>query len=142
MQVTVGANRGQFVPGVRQGNTDAGEKEAATRGVYGVYSVQDFWLRKHFIQKHFEAADMFVSPSEFLRQRYVDWGIPADFIRVIENGVDAQAFGDVAQGTNSRNRILFVGSMNYHANMEGAQYFVRTVWPMVHAQFPQWRRLD
>ena len=50
------------------------------------HSVQDFWLRKHFIQKHFEAADMFISPSEFLRQRYVDWGIPADYITVIENG--------------------------------------------------------
>jgi glycosyltransferase involved in cell wall biosynthesis len=47
---------------------------------------QDFWLRKHYIQKHFEYADAFVSPSEFLRQRYVDWGIPAEHIVVIENG--------------------------------------------------------
>ena len=39
---------------------------------------QDFWLRKHYIQKHFEYADGFVSPSEFLRQRYIDWGIPAE----------------------------------------------------------------
>ena len=47
---------------------------------------QDFWLRKHYIQKHFEYADAFVSPSEFLRQRYIEWGIPAEHIVVIENG--------------------------------------------------------
>ena len=47
---------------------------------------QDFWLRKHYIQKHFEYADAFVSPSAFLRQRYIDWGIPAEHITVIENG--------------------------------------------------------
>jgi glycosyltransferase involved in cell wall biosynthesis len=47
---------------------------------------QDFWLRKHYIQKNFEFADAFVAPSEFLRQRYVDWGIPAEHIVVIENG--------------------------------------------------------
>ena len=47
---------------------------------------QDFWLRKHYIQKNFEFADAFVAPSKFLRQRYIDWGIPAEHIVVIENG--------------------------------------------------------
>ena len=47
---------------------------------------QDFWLRKHYIQKNFEYADAFVAPSQFLRQRYIDWGIPEEHIVVIENG--------------------------------------------------------
>ena len=47
---------------------------------------QDFWLRKHYIQKNFEYADAFVAPSEFLRQRYIEWGIPGEHIVVIENG--------------------------------------------------------
>lgn len=50
------------------------------------HSAQDFWLRKHYVQKHFEAADILVSPSHFLKQRYVDWGIPENYIVVIENG--------------------------------------------------------
>jgi glycosyltransferase involved in cell wall biosynthesis len=50
------------------------------------HSSQDFWLRKHYIQKHFEAADIFIAPSHFLKQRYVDWGIDEQFIVVIENG--------------------------------------------------------
>ncbi len=49
-------------------------------------SMEQFWLRRHYIQRHFESIDYFVSPSEFLRQRYIDWGIPEDSITVIENG--------------------------------------------------------
>ena len=29
--------------------------------------------------------DQFISPSYFLKQRYVDWGIPVDRITVIDN---------------------------------------------------------
>ena len=45
----------------------------------------DFFLRQHFIRSHFEKVDQFISPSEFLRQRYVDRGIPEGKITVLEN---------------------------------------------------------
>ncbi len=39
------------------------------------------------------------------------------------------------QGTPPlRNRIVFVGSMDYHANIDGAIDFAREVWPRVRAQ--------
>ena len=47
-------------------------------------SAEDFWLREHFIKSHFAFVDHFVAPSAFLKQRYVDWGLPADKISVIE----------------------------------------------------------
>ena len=47
---------------------------------------EDFWLRKHYFMSHFDLVDEFVSPSAFLKQRYVDWGLNADKITVIENG--------------------------------------------------------
>jgi glycosyltransferase involved in cell wall biosynthesis len=47
---------------------------------------EDFWLRQHYFMSHFEGVDRFVSPSEFLRQRYIDWGLHPDKITVIENG--------------------------------------------------------
>jgi glycosyltransferase involved in cell wall biosynthesis len=50
------------------------------------HSVEDFWLRKHLFQGFFRFVDGFIAPSEFLRQRYIDWGLPADRIVVIENG--------------------------------------------------------
>ncbi|MFG1423734.1 glycosyltransferase [Roseixanthobacter liquoris] len=50
------------------------------------FSGTDFWLRKHYIQRHFEAVNTFVSPSMFLRNRFIEWGIPEEHIFVIENG--------------------------------------------------------
>ena len=44
---------------------------------------EDFWLRKHYFMSHFDGVDRFVSPSEFLRQRYIDWGLSPDKITVI-----------------------------------------------------------
>lgn len=76
-------------------------------------SEEDFWLRKHFIRRHFDAVDRFIAPSEFLRQRYIDWGIAPDRIAVIENG---QPSGQrlpprplTANGT--RNRFAFFGQV-------------------------------
>lgn len=56
----------------------------------------EFLLREHFLKSFFEKVDMFISPSNFLKDRYVNWGISADKIQVIENGqhkVDAAAEG-------------------------------------------------
>lgn len=50
-------------------------------------SPQDFFLRQMFIQRFFRLVDHFVSPSAFLAERYIAWGIPRDRISVIENGV-------------------------------------------------------
>ncbi len=44
-----------------------------------------FFLRKEAILANFACVDLFIAPSEFLAQRYVDWGIEASRIRVIEN---------------------------------------------------------
>jgi glycosyltransferase involved in cell wall biosynthesis len=76
-------------------------------------TAESFWLRKHYIQKHFEAANHFVAPSEFLRQRYIAWGIPPAHITVIENGQphfeDSQ---QMAGRRASHNRFGFFGQIN------------------------------
>ncbi len=50
------------------------------------FSQEDFWLRKHFIQRSMENVDRFISPSQFLLDRYISWGVPKEFSYVIENG--------------------------------------------------------
>lgn len=77
-------------------------------------TAEDFWLRKHYFISHFELVDQFVSPSEFLRQRYIDWGLPADKIVVIENGQADEAPlppRTLAEG-ETRNRFGFFGQIN------------------------------
>ena len=77
-------------------------------------TAEDFWMRKHYFMKHFELVDQFVSPSEFLRQRYIDWGLPADKIVVIENGQSDEPPlppRPLAEG-ETRNRFGFFGQIN------------------------------
>lgn len=77
-------------------------------------SVEDFWLRKHRYQGYFGLVDQFVAPSDFLRQRYIDWGIAPERIVTIENG---QADRDplpprpLVPG-ETRNRFGFFGQIN------------------------------
>jgi glycosyltransferase involved in cell wall biosynthesis len=47
----------------------------------------EFFLRELFLKAHFEKVDLFVAPSEFLRQRYVSWGIPGWQIVTFDNGI-------------------------------------------------------
>jgi glycosyltransferase involved in cell wall biosynthesis len=47
---------------------------------------QEFFLRERFIKSHLGVVDRFLSPSRFLAQRYVDWGIDPARITVEENG--------------------------------------------------------
>ena len=58
------------------------------RQCFPQHSSEDFWLRRQFFMRHFDLVDGFISPSEFLRSRYVAWGIEPDRITVIENGQD------------------------------------------------------
>jgi glycosyltransferase involved in cell wall biosynthesis len=77
-------------------------------------SPEDFWLRKQYFQRHFELVDQFVSPSEFLRSRYVEWGISPERITVIENGQASDAPlppRELKEG-ETRNRFAFFGQIN------------------------------
>ena len=50
-----------------------------------------FQVRKLNIQRHLALVDLFTAPSAFIRDRFVNWGIPADRIQVIRNGRDWSA---------------------------------------------------
>lgn len=53
---------------------------------FSATSSGDFLLREYFLKSFFEIVDHFISPSHFLKQRYIDWGIAAEKITVLENG--------------------------------------------------------
>jgi glycosyltransferase involved in cell wall biosynthesis len=46
---------------------------------------RDFFLRKRYIQTFLEDVDLFLTPSQFLANRYIAWGLPADKIMMLEN---------------------------------------------------------
>jgi glycosyltransferase involved in cell wall biosynthesis len=73
-------------------------------------SPQQFFLRERFIKSHLGVVDTFVSPSQFLIDRYVDWGIPADRIVLEPNGrTPAHPVEDPAPAGTPRNRVGYFG---------------------------------
>jgi len=59
-------------------------------------------------------------------------------IHVIPNGVDTAAFqNETAAASTGRQTLLFVGSMDYHANSDAVLWFCREIWPQLAAEFPR-----
>jgi glycosyltransferase involved in cell wall biosynthesis len=81
---------------------------------------EDFWLRKHYFQAYFKCVDGFVAPSEFLRQRYIQWGLKPERIVVIENGHSDDPLlppRDLREG-ETRNRFAFFGQINPYKGID------------------------
>jgi len=100
--------QGQMVRATDDGLCD----EASPRRCHECFpdvSPELFFLRKRFIQSHFELVDAFLAPSRFLLERYVAWGIPRRRIRFEDYGrLPAAAVSERADG-RPRNRIGFFG---------------------------------
>jgi glycosyltransferase involved in cell wall biosynthesis len=73
-----------------------------------------FTLRELHMKALFSLVDRFISPSEFLRQRYIAWGIPEDRIVCLRNGIDPApiAAPRPVGGGATRNRFGFFGHLN------------------------------
>jgi glycosyltransferase involved in cell wall biosynthesis len=81
----------------------------------------DFFLRKQYIKRMFQNIDHFVSPSMFLRQRYIDWGIAPDQISVIENGQitpDDTAVNSAVETESRSVRFAFFGQINPYKGID------------------------
>ncbi len=74
-------------------------------------SQQTFFLRKRFVQSHFALVDRFIAPSQFLADRYIDWGIPEEKMKVEEYGRTPPA-GEVVDAPRPyRDRFGFFGQL-------------------------------
>jgi sugar transferase (PEP-CTERM/EpsH1 system associated) len=79
-------------------------------------------------------AHIVVSEEDGERVRQMN---PSAQISIIENGVDAAYYAKLQSGSTAKNRIVFVASMDYHANIDAAINFARNVWPIVHRKKPE-----
>ncbi len=57
------------------------------------------------------AVHLFLSPSRFLRERMVEWGLPAERVRFLPTGVDLSAFQARPKTPSERLRVGFLGSL-------------------------------
>ena len=56
-------------------------------------------------------------------------------VTVVPTGVDIAAYKSEA-GSGSGNNVMFLGSMDWPANIDGVEYFCEQVWPTVIASIP------
>lgn len=111
------------------------------------YAQRTARLMGNFEQRALDEFDAHLTVSERDAERLRKLNAKAR-VFVIENGVDAAHYSDEQPdrshaarltqqaSSDSRNRIVFVGSMDYHANIDGAVSFSREVWPRVRERKP------
>jgi sugar transferase (PEP-CTERM/EpsH1 system associated) len=84
-------------------------------------------------------ASLVVSEAEARILRAVAGCDPAR-VRVVPNGVDTGYFDPELSFTNPFSQgtrpIVFTGAMDYHANVDGVQWYAREVFPIVRQQLP------
>jgi len=83
-------------------------------------SPQDYALRNLYIRALFDCVDLFISPSQFLRSRYVEWGIPEQRIVMLENGLPEAGVSkprSLATGQR-RSRFAYFGQITPFKGLE------------------------
>jgi glycosyltransferase involved in cell wall biosynthesis len=73
-----------------------------------------FLRRERFIRAMLGLCDHFVSPSRFLAERYITWGLPREQMSVIENGLDIPSRAtprSLVGPQQRRSRFAFFGQM-------------------------------
>jgi len=100
------------------------------------YASRTARLMSEFEKRALREFDAHVVVSQRDEQRLLDLNSDAR-IFVIENGVDTDFYSDLeARDESLRHRIVFVGSMDYHANIDGAVNFAREVWSHLRERRP------
>lgn len=87
---------------------------------YPQHSPTDHFLRKQYLLDQFSYVDSFVSPSRFLADRYIDWGLSEDEIHVIENVLPAMPIlaPRVLLEGEKRTRFAFFGQVNPYKGID------------------------
>ncbi|WP_291295587.1 glycosyltransferase family 4 protein [Elioraea sp.] len=75
-------------------------------------SATDFRLRELHLRAMYRLVDHFVAPSRFLADRYVAWGLPAEAITVLPNGLAESAPAAHRKAARRRDRFAFFGHIN------------------------------
>jgi glycosyltransferase involved in cell wall biosynthesis len=75
---------------------------------------EHFVLRERHIKTHFSVVDRFLSPSNFLRRRFINWGLAADRIEVLRNARPDPEISPHRQlrDGEGRNHFAYFGNLN------------------------------
>ncbi|MEE2902225.1 MAG: TIGR03087 family PEP-CTERM/XrtA system glycosyltransferase [Myxococcota bacterium] len=112
--------------------------ERKTQPMRTVYQIEAKLLARYerTIAEEFDASTL-VSEEEARTFRQV--APKANFIESVPNGVDTVFFGETVRTPSEQSSpiFVFVGQMDYFANVDGVKYFAEDVFPAVKRRFPE-----
>lgn len=73
--------------------------------------------RARFMRRMLLKTDLLISPSEFLRRKIIEFGVPSDRIIFLDNGLSLERFRDLPQHRSARLRFAFVGTNIVHKGL-------------------------
>ena len=130
--LSICANHGQMVKAGRHALCQ-GASPATCNVCFPQRSPAEFFGREEHLKAHLLLADAYVSPSRFLLERYVAWGLPQERFRVIENGVDGTpAPARALDPSGRRDRFAFFGQITefkgLHVLLDAVSRVPQEVW--------------
>jgi sugar transferase (PEP-CTERM/EpsH1 system associated) len=123
------------------------EKAAFPRNFYARLTARRIAAFERWTLKNYDA-HVACSERDAAQLRAV---APGARVSVIENGVDVEFYSDAQLARaheiwrreqdihtpNFKSRVLYVGSMDYHANIDAVTDFALNDWPDIHRQRPE-----
>jgi glycosyltransferase involved in cell wall biosynthesis len=85
---------------------------------YPEWSPQQFFLRERLIKSHLANVDAFLAPSQFLLERYAEWGIPRDKLRFEEYGRLPQQRFEQSENGRPRTRLGYFSAITPFKGLE------------------------
>jgi glycosyltransferase involved in cell wall biosynthesis len=110
---------------------------AAPSAAHGIYARLTAVRVRAMEQGLLAAADAHLVCSRREREALVA-RVPGAEVLVTPNGVDPESFPEASPAADARvrSRLVFVGSMDYHANISAAVEFTTSVWPALRPHLP------
>ena len=97
----------------------------------------EFVLRKLWLERHFRHVDAFTTPSHFMIEPYLAWGVPADKISRVTNGQRSRVVRPVAvPPAGPRARFGFFGQLH---DDKGVSVLLRAVSHLRDSGFTDFR---
>jgi len=85
-----------------------------------INSLEKFEKRNEFLKSHLLNVDTIIAPSRFLREMFIEYGIPEDKVIYSENGYNLDAFKGFKKKEKDTDKIIFgfVGGISRHKGVQ------------------------
>ena len=98
-----------------------------------LYRMETAKMRR-FEEQAWRSCQLCLTVSDLERAEVISSGVEARRVVTVPNGVDLERFKFAARP--GRKRLMFLGGLDYHPNLDALEWLLAKVWPRVREQVP------